>query len=369
MKILIIGASEGGHILSQYLLEDNEVNCVYHIGSFANFSNERYYGFRLNSNLEKEKEEIRALTLNVIETKEIDLVINLQLIFLLWDKLYELVKSKNIPYLGPSPKLSLFEYLKTSSKQLLKSIEVPTPNYIECSYDYLLENFFKINRPFVFKYDKIDLLGLQTVVVRDINVHEEYDTLLENKNKDVKFVVEDYLEIHREYSYHAIVNNINWQYLGSARDYKKIHENDKGYNTSGLGAYAPVNINPLVHEFAKKIISSLEGYTGILYLGIAEDKNGNPYVLEINTRFGNPELQVILPLIENNLKDLFYCAATEKEIPAIYFKNKAAVAIRIFHKQYRKSYQDKLIFLPDFFNRNNDIFIGYAGANSNNIHS
>jgi phosphoribosylamine--glycine ligase len=98
------------------------------------------------------------------------------------------------------------------------------------------------------------------------------------------------------------------------------------------------DINPVVHTYAEKIYNHLklngQEWTGFMYLGVMEDKNGVPYVLEINTRLGNPELQVILPLIKNNLKDIFYSAATNKTIEPIQFKNKSAVAVRIINKSY-----------------------------------
>ena len=116
-----------------------------------------------------------------------------------------------------------------------------------------------------------------------------------------------------------------------------MYNGDIGFNTTGIGAYAPVDINPIVHTYADKILKHCQTYTGILYLGIIEDKDGIPHVLEINTRPGNPELQVIFPLVQNNLANLFYLAATQQIIPEVTFKNLAASCVRIVTQDYKFS--------------------------------
>lgn len=345
MNILLLGISDGTHILSQLLLEDPKVKSVRHFGAWEDSeSTDRYLPLPLNRHLPVYAQKDQLL--ESVNYPDIDLIIPTPLFYLLYKDLQNKIKEAGIPFLGPNPEIAYLEWSRVASKSLFKKLGIPSPDYAVYSAEEFKDKFLSIKRPFVFKFEKEDRNGLQTVIVTDENVNAEYQTLIKIGHKrlyeniygaftDQKFIVEEFIEGSREYSYHVICNNVSWQYIGSARDYKRINENDRGHNTVGVGAYAPVDINPLVHEYAERIIKHCKTYTGFLYLGIIEDKDGKPYVLEINTRPGNPELQVIFPLIENNLTDLFYAAATQQPIPNITFKNKAAASVRLFCQNYK----------------------------------
>ena len=140
-------------------------------------------------------------------------------------------------------------------------------------------------------------------------------------------------------------NSQGWRYIGSARDYKKRYEGDIGINTAGMGAYSPVNnVDTCISEYIDKIVNHLrdigDPYIGFLYLGIMI-VNDVPYVLEINTRAGDPEIQPIIRTIKNNLADLFFAAASDKIIPEIEFSDNTAVSIRIVNEIYDTSIQQK----------------------------
>lgn len=350
MNILIIGNNDGSCMLVNLLLEDPGVNKVYHFGAYTGATTTDRY-IPLNVDFEKNVDSEKNNLLEFLDILDIDLIIPVRLIYLLWNDLQVKIKSKNIPCLGPSKDIAMLEWSKIASKSLLKQLGIPTPNYTVYNLETLISNFLNIKRPFVFKYDKDDRLGLQTVIVTDDNYQTEYELLKTTGHTrvggwetifgptfDPSFIVESFVEGVREYSYHVICNGINWQYIGSARDYKKRFDGDIGFNTVGLGAYAGVEINPILHTYVDKILNYLKAdkkeWIGIMYLGIIEDSNGIPYVLEINTRFGNPELQVILPLVGNNLKDLFYKTASNQKIDNVFFKDQSAVALRIVHKDY-----------------------------------
>ena len=107
-----------------------------------------------------------------------------------------------------------------------------------------------------------------------------------------------------------------------------------------MGSYSPVNINPLVHEFADRILTHLKSigtpYKGVLYLGIMEDADGNPYVLEINTRPGDPEFQAILMTFdkEQSVAKLLYQAATGSKLDDIKHNDQHGVSLRIVNSDY-----------------------------------
>ena len=349
MNILILGGNEGSHMLAKLLLDCQGVDKVYHhVAYLKTIPTSRYIPLNVNpKNVDSEKN----ILLEFLDILDIDLTTPVRLIYMLWNDLQVKIKSKNIPCLGPSKEIAMLEWSKISSKSLLKQLGIPTPSYTVYNLETLISEFLNIKRPFVFKYDKDDRLGLQTVIVTDDNYQTEYELLKTTGHTRVggwktilgptfepSFIVESFIAGTREYSYHVICNGINWQYIGSARDYKKRFDGDVGFNTAGIGAYAGVEINPILHTYVDKILNHLKAdnkeWIGIMYLGIIEDSDGTPYVLEINTRFGNPELQVILPLIGNNLKDLFYKTASNQKIDNVFFKDQSAVALRIIHKDY-----------------------------------
>jgi phosphoribosylamine--glycine ligase len=374
MNIFIIGGDDGSCMLSALLLEDPTVNKIYHYGTHKDaIATDRYIPLNLTPWIDFENE--RSQILNFIDTLDIDLIIPIVLLYMLWDDLQIKIKTKNIPCLGPSKEIAMLEWSKILGKGLLTQLGIPTPEYSVYNLENLIKEFPNIKRPFVFKYDKDDRVGLQTVIVTDNTYQEEYELLKTTGHTRVgfcktvlgpyfkpNFIVESFVEGVREYSYHVICNGVNWQYIGSARDYKKRFDDDVGFNTVGLGAYANVEINPIVHTYVDKILNHLKEngkeWIGIMYLGIMEDANGTPHVLEINTRLGNPELQVILPLINNNLKTLFYDTASNKQINAVSFNNQSAVTLRIIHKSYPYLPTDVKSINP-IFPKSSEVCINY----------
>ena len=107
-----------------------------------------------------------------------------------------------------------------------------------------------------------------------------------------------------------------------SKDYKRKYNGDSGPNTFGMGSISPVPFSPVVQTYAEKIVNYLNSqgmpYVGFLYLGILEC-NGIPYLLEVNTRPGDPEIQSILPTIDSNLSTAFYNAATGNPLTPMEF--------------------------------------------------
>jgi phosphoribosylamine--glycine ligase len=335
MKILVIGTNSASDFISQKLLEDDRVEKIWHVGANASkFTSTRYAPFRMN------KDHL----LEFIKTtdQKIDLIIPTVLIFQLWKEFDKIVREKNIPILMPSYSLGDIEWSKATGKKLLNFLKIPTPNSKVLTKTELVKDFYNLPRPYVIKYEQDWKQGLQTVIVNDSTIHQEFNTLKSfEKDNEPSFVVEDYIDGVREYSYHAICNRKNWRYLGSARDYKKRYEDDIGYNTISMGAYSPVpDVDPRVDRYVEKILDFLRArstpFVGILYLGIMVDRNGVPQVLEINTRPGSPEIETIIPTIDNNLLDLFLATASNENIPEIKFNDKSAVSIRIVNKDYKE---------------------------------
>ena len=341
MKIAILGTHAGVHFVSKKLLEDDSVEKIYHIGANPAIQPAGKY-VPLDISIKQ--------ILDFLNNTCLDLVFLTTINYLCNKEIQDKIKEKNIPSCSPSLDLSLLEWSKSHGKELLTKLNIPTAKSKTLAKNKLFEIFFDIPRPWVLKFERDWRAGLQTVIITDDNVKIEFENLQVFGQKrysyqfgeflDQHFVVEDFIVGKREYSYHIISNGKSWKYMGSARDYKKYLDGDLGSNTASMGCYSPVAINPKVHGFADRILAHLNSigtpYIGILYLGIIEDADGNPYVLEINTRPGDPEFQSILMTIDKtqSLATMLYQAATGNMIDNIKFNNQHSVCLRIVNSDY-----------------------------------
>jgi phosphoribosylamine--glycine ligase len=343
MRIAILGNHAGVHFICKKLLEENSIDMIYHIGANSAIQpNTRYLPINMSES------EI----LKFLDSTELDFVFLTTINFLRNQQIQNKIKEKNIPTCSPSYDLSLLEWSKHSGKQLLNKLDIPTPKSITIDRAKLYEMFLNIPRPWVLKFEQDWRAGLQTMVITDENYKLEFEKLQDSgKHRYMKnfgeftnqhFVVDEFIKGSREYSYHILCNENSWKYLGSARDYKKFEDGDGGTNTASMGCYSPVDINPEVHVFADKILRHLKDigtpYVGILYLGIIEDEKGKPYVLEINTRPGDPEFQSIVMTLDSNtsLSKILHQSATGKQIDDIQIGTKHSVSIRIVNSNYHE---------------------------------
>lgn len=341
MRIAILGGNAGAHFISQKLLEEESTDSLFQIGANTGIQpSGRYQPLDLNTDQ----------IVDFLDTTEVDYIFITTINYLINKKIQDKIKEKNIPSCSPTLDLSMLEWSKSHAKEILEQLEIPTAKSRLIKREQLFEEFFSIPRPWVLKFERDWRAGLQTIIVTDDNVDNEFENLKSFSHgrfmyylgdfKDQKFLIEDFIVGKREYSYHILCNDTSWEYLGSARDYKKFYDGDVGGNSAGMGCYSPVEINPIVHEYADKILSYLKSigtpYRGVLYLGIMEDSNGTPYVLEINSRPGDPEFQSILLTIDKNqsLSKLFYQAATDQKIDKINHNNDHSVCLRLVNSDY-----------------------------------
>ncbi len=239
------------------------------------------------------------------------------------------MRAKGFKVFGPSKKAARIESDKAYAKEFMKKYNIPTARFEvfddpSKAIKYLESNFK--NSPVVVKASGL-AAGKGVFVCKD---HKEAIEAVEKimiqkmfGEAGERIVIEEYLE-GRELSYFAILSGDTCITLPSARDYKRLKDNDEGPNTGGMGCYAPA---PWVNESLKrkieeKIISATaralekEGtpYFGVLYAGLMITESG-PEVLEFNVRFGDPEAEVLMPLLKNlNLCQIFSDVAEEKPL-------------------------------------------------------
>jgi phosphoribosylamine--glycine ligase len=386
MRIAVLGKHAGAHFICQKLLSDSIVSKLYHIGANTSLQpSTKYIPI-------SDEAESNLGVINFLDTTKIDLIFLTTIEFLYNRQIQDKIKEKNIPSCSPSVNNSMLEWSKIFGNEILKKLSIPTPKTRVVDKKTLFDIFFDIPRPWVLKFERDWRAGLQTIVINDHNIKFEFENLSKHGQhrlmsgyfgnfQNQHFLIQEFINIKREYSYHILANEINWQYLGSARDYKKFQENDVGINTAGMGCYSPVDINPQVHKFAEKILDHLKNsntpYIGVLYLGIAEDLAGNPYVLEINTRPGDPEIETILSCIndQQSIANLLYQTATNIPIETVNHNDKHSVCVRIVHSDYRNiinamssNAQIASHLNPQLWPENPDITISY-GANRKLLNS
>jgi phosphoribosylamine--glycine ligase len=258
------------------------------------------------------------------------------------------------------------------TKQMLTSLNIPCSKGKLTTGWELFRDFFKIPRPFVIKIEQY-MHGRQTVVITDNN-HEAVFHQLFGKfthagltpssiELDTRLVIEEFVEISYELSYHALLNKTSYSYIGSARDYKRQFNNDTGELADSLGSYYVSEVDSRIHDYLAKIHQYLTSinrpYTGFLFLGIGVATDGVPYVLEINTRPGDPEIATIATSTENFF-ELVVNTASGKKIPELITNGLSTVSVAVNNTD--PNWNNTATELPAFNTVPNDILFGLAGT-------
>jgi phosphoribosylamine--glycine ligase len=290
----------------------------------------------------------------------------------------DLFTQRGLTIFGPTAKAAQLEGSKIFMKNFLARHNVPTARYIET--DSLEEAYTFINSleaPIVVKAD--GLCGGKGVIIalsQDEAKKAAGEMLSGNSfgEAGTAIVVEEFLDGY-ELSVFAICDGEDYVVLPAAQDHKRLLNNDEGPNTGGMGAYAPT---PLVNDeiYAKLdervIIPTLKGmkeegmpFTGVLFIGVMV-VNGDPFVLEYNVRFGDPECEELMPLLKSPASELFYKAATgDLKSATIEFYDKYAVGVVMASKDYPyKSSEPAEIIIDDIYHDDleSNSHISFAGV-------
>jgi phosphoribosylamine--glycine ligase len=246
-----------------------------------------------------------------------------------------------LPIFGPTAAGARLEGSKVYSKKFLLKYQLPTAPG-ECFSDSAsaLAYSRKYNTyPQVLKADGLaagkGVVIAQTAAEAEETIRQIMDERIFGE-AGAQLVIEE-CSVGREMSVHVVTDGISHVVLPIAQDHKRIGENDTGLNTGGMGAYAPAPFatDELKAEISAKIIEPVlaafraEGidFRGILYIGLMWTKNG-PSIIEFNVRGGDPETQVMLPLIETPLVEIFQ-AVREQRLGSLTVKFNALHAVSI----------------------------------------
>lgn len=270
------------------------------------------------------------------------------------DGLSDYLRINKITVFGPSAAASKIESSKVFAKSLMRKANVPTANFLEfTAFEYLeaIEYLNNCNFPIVIKADGL-AAGKGVYICQNIKQATEVIRLLSvDKVLGVagnKFLIEEFL-IGEEASVFAITDGEKFITLPPAQDHKRIGDNDTGKNTGGMGACAPTPIiTPEIEAEIRETIFKpilrqlkLEGnpFIGCLYAGLMLTKEGIK-VVEFNCRFGDPETQVVLPILEGDLLKLLYSAATGKlDLEAVRYSDGCAVCVVLASEGYPDKFE------------------------------
>ena len=339
MKILVIGNGGREDAICKKISESNK--CTELFCSKGNAGTLRYAeNVELNSN-----EEIFRFS----NDNNIDLVV-VGPEAPLCEGIVDLFKESNIKVFGADKKSARLEGSKDFAKKFMKKYDVPTAKYETIKSieegKKAIENF---SYPIVIKADGLCAgKGVRICNTKE-DVLDYFKELFEDKifgKEGSTVVIEEFLR-GKEASLLCFVSKGNLIPMESARDYKRIFDNDEGENTGGVGCYSPSELfneelKLQIEKILEKISNGLKKenleYSGVLFIGFMIDEDAK--VLEFNVRFGDPETEVVLPRMESDL-----LLAIEKSLDGsleredLKWKKEKCLTVILTSRGYPKNYE------------------------------
>lgn len=317
MRIIVIGNGGREHALAWKLLQSNTVDRVYCIpGNGGTATLERCENIALSL------DDFDAIA-QFAQKHQVNVVV-IGPEAPLDQGMTDALLNARIPVFGPTKAGAQIESSKAWAKDLMNAAKIPTAKSASFTDPAQAQTYLqKQGAPIVIKADGL-AAGKGVTVAMTLEeaqqaIAESFSGKFGAAGKQV--LIEEYLE-GQEVSVLALTDGLIIRPLVPAQDHKRIGEGDTGPNTGGMGAYAPV---PLVTpELSRRIqVEVLEpalqelrsrgiDYRGVLYAGLMITPAGDPKVIEFNCRFGDPETQVVLPLLDTPLCDLVLACATQK---------------------------------------------------------
>jgi phosphoribosylamine--glycine ligase len=343
LKILVVGGGGREHALCWKLAQSQDVHKIYCAPGNAGTA-------LVAENVDIAADDIANLVL-FAEHQNVDLtVVGPERPLILG--IVDAFEARGLRIFGPSREPAMLEGSKAFSKEIMSRAGIPTAPFAVFDEPQLARDFLKSQTfPIVVKADG-EAAGKGVVVARD---YAEADDAIRRFMEERifgasgdKVVIESCL-VGEEISVMAFVDGETVVPMLAVQDHKRALDGDRGPNTGGMGAYAPVPSAPLsvVEEVTRRIlrpaVEAVRGtgipYRGILYAGVMLTDDGI-MCLEFNCRFGDPETQVVLPLLTSDLADIFVaCVDAELEKVPVTFAHRSALTVVLASGGYPGDYE------------------------------
>jgi phosphoribosylamine--glycine ligase len=357
MNVLLIGSGGREHAIALKIKESKKLNKFYCIPGNPGIK-------EIAETVNIDSDDLDAIV-DFAKEKKIDLLIcgpEKPLVNGLADKCIK----AGIAVFGPNKHAAQLEGSKVFAKKFMAKHNIPTADFrIFENYDEAIKFIEKhIIYPIVIKADGLAAgkgvkIAENKKVAKDTIKKFMIDKIFGDSGNTI--LIEDLL-IGEEMSFFYITDSKKFIPLIPAKDYKKAYDNDEGENTGGMGSYAPhtsINEN-LKKQIDEEIVNRIKSgfkkdkinYRGVLYIGLMLTNDG-PKVIEFNCRFGDPETQVIMPLLKNDILDLFYATALGKlDSINLKWENKYSACVVIASGGYPGNYKKgiKIEFESNPFN-------------------
>ena len=367
MKILVVGGGGREHAIVKKLAQSNKNPKIYVAPGNAGTE-------EIATNVAISVMDFDALV-NFAKKEKIDLTV-VGMDDPLVGGIVDRFEAEGLRVFGPRKNAAILEGSKAFSKDLMKKYGIPTAAYENyCDPQKAIKYLETVNYPIVLKADGL-ALGKGVLICKTF---EEAKSGIEELMIDKSFgdagntiVIEEFLE-GREVSVLSFVDGTHYALMTSAQDHKRAKDGDEGLNTGGMGTFSPSpfyteDIDRYCKEnIYQKTVDAMraEGreFKGIIFYGLMLTKSGVK-VLEYNARFGDPETQVVLPRMENDIIDVFEaCIDGCLDKIDLKFENNAAVCVVLASDGYPLEYEKgKKISGLENFDGKTDIFAFHAGT-------
>ena len=367
MKVLIVGSGGREHAIAASVAKSKKVDKIYCAPGNAGIA-------ELAECVDIGAMELEKLA-DFAKEKEIDLTI-IGMDDPLVAGVVDVFEEKGLRVFGPRKNAAILEGSKAFSKDLMKKYNIPTAAYETfTSSEDALAYLETSEYPIVLKADGLALGKGVLICNTKEEAKEGVKTLMLDKqfgSAGDKIVIEEFMT-GREVSVLCYCDGTHIAPMTSAQDHKRAKDGDQGLNTGGMGTFSPSPFyTKEVDEFCHKYIyqasmdaMKAEGrdFTGIMFFGLMLTEKG-PKVLEYNARFGDPEAQVVLPRMKNDIIDVMEaCIDGKLDQIDLQFEDNAAVCVVLASDGYPEKYEKgKLISGLENFKGKDGYYVFHAGT-------